>query len=231
MTSHVKKRRYNPNKINGQSPAATSRHLRVMTSCSESDVKTQTNKRLIRTACWAGVRAVLDVASPRSGIWARCRAPTPRSATPHYNAGRCCPLIPRTCHPRDCGCVWGIWPWWARRLGTERANGVLQENVRWSKIKHVNFVFHLHEAKIILIAIWIAIGIVIWIAIQKMYPFTRGIHCSIQQSASHCCSLFSHCYIAIHVISGFKLSRSRSRSSVYMGKNSWSKAIVGSRPG
>ena len=31
-----------------------------------------------------------------------------------------------------------------------------------------------------------------------MYPFTR---------ASYCCSLFSHYYIAIHLISGFKLSR------------------------
>ena len=39
--------------------------------------------------------------------------------------------------------------------------------------------------------IWIAIWIEIWILIQKMYPLTRDINCSIQQSASHCCSLFS----------------------------------------
>ena len=31
-----------------------------------------------------------------------------------------------------------------------------------------------------------------------MYPFTRDIHCSLQQSASHCCSLFSYCYILIY---------------------------------
>ena len=50
--------------------------------------------------------------------------------------------------------------------------------------------------------IWMAICIAIWMAIQKMYPFTRDIHhCSIQQSASHCCSWFSHCYITIHLIS------------------------------
>ena len=46
---------------------------------------------------------------------------------------------------------------------------------------------------------------------------TRGhaAFCSIQQIASNCCSLFSHCYIAMHLISGLKLSR----SSVYTGKN------------
>ena len=38
--------------------------------------------------------------------------------------------------------------------------------------------------------------------IQKMYPFTRNIHCSIQQSASHCCSLSIHFYISIQLISG-----------------------------
>ena len=49
----------------------------------------------------------------------------------------------------------------------------------------VSFFFpRLHEAKII----WIAICI----AIQKMYLFTRDIHCTIQQSTSHCCSLL-HC--------------------------------------
>ena len=31
-----------------------------------------------------------------------------------------------------------------------------------------------------------------------MYPFTLDNHCSIQQSASHCCSLFSGCYIQIY---------------------------------
>ena len=31
------------------------------------------------------------------------------------------------------------------------------------------------------------------------------IHCSKSQITSHCCSLFSHCYIAIHLISGLKL--------------------------
>ena len=31
-----------------------------------------------------------------------------------------------------------------------------------------------------------------------IYIGRDGIHCSIQQSASHCCSLFSHHYIAIH---------------------------------
>ena len=45
------------------------------------------------------------------------------------------------------------------------------------------------KQKIIQIAVWI----------------TRAIHCSIQQSESHYCSLFSHCYIAIHLISGLKL--------------------------
>ena len=49
-----------------------------------------------------------------------------------------------------------------------------------------------------------------------MYPFTWDIHCSIQQSASNCCSLFNHCYLAIHLITGLKLSRSLSRLSVYM---------------
>ena len=39
-------------------------------------------------------------------------------------------------------------------------------------------------------------------------PFTWDIHCSIQQIESHCCSLFSHCYITIHLISGLKLPRS-----------------------
>ena len=34
----------------------------------------------------------------------------------------------------------------------------------------------------------------------------------------HCCSLLSNYSIAIHLISGLKLSRSRSRSGVYMGK-------------
>ena len=33
------------------------------------------------------------------------------------------------------------------------------------------------------------------------------IHCSIQESASLCCSSFSNCYIAIHLISGLELSR------------------------
>ena len=37
-------------------------------------------------------------------------------------------------------------------------------------------------------------------------------------NASHCCSLFSHCYIAVHLISGFEWTRSRSRSSVNMGQ-------------
>ena len=54
---------------------------------------------------------------------------------------------------------------------------------------------HLHGAK----NIWIVIWIPIWIAIQKMYLFTWDIHCPIQQSASHFCSLFSHCYIAIYL--------------------------------
>ena len=58
--------------------------------------------------------------------------------------------------------------------------------------------------------IWITIRIVI----QKMNPFTQDIHCSLIQRASHCCSLFSHCYITIHLISGLKLSR----SSVFMGQ-------------
>ena len=35
----------------------------------------------------------------------------------------------------------------------------------------------------------------------EMYSFTQDAHCSIQQSTSHCCSLFNHCYIAIHLIS------------------------------
>ena len=48
--------------------------------------------------------------------------------------------------------------------------------------------------------------ITMWIMIQKMYLFTWDIYCSIQQSASHCCSLWIH---------GFKLSRSRSRLSFY----------------
>ena len=35
--------------------------------------------------------------------------------------------------------------------------------------------------------------------VQKMYPFTQDIYCSIQQSVSHCCLLLSHCYNAIHI--------------------------------
>ena len=54
----------------------------------------------------------------------------------------------------------------------------------------------------------------------ELYPFTRDIHCSLQQSASHCFSLLSNCYITIYLISGLKWSRSRSRSSVYTGQNS-----------
>ena len=50
---------------------------------------------------------------------------------------------------------------------------------------YIKQVPHLHGAKVNRIMIWIAF----WIAIQKMYPFTRDIHCSIQQSASHCCSV------------------------------------------
>ena len=38
-------------------------------------------------------------------------------------------------------------------------------------------------------------------------------------NASHCWSLFSHCYIAIYLISWLKLSRSGSRSSLYTGQN------------
>ena len=47
--------------------------------------------------------------------------------------------------------------------------------------------------------------------VQKMYPFTRDIQCSVQPSAPHC-SLFSHCYT-------MKLSRSRSFSSIYTIQN------------
>ena len=36
------------------------------------------------------------------------------------------------------------------------------------------------------------------------YPFRRDIHCSIPQSASHCYSLYSHWYIAMHLRSGLK---------------------------
>ena len=43
-------------------------------------------------------------------------------------------------------------------------------------------------------------------------------HCSLQQSASHCCSLFSHCYIAIHLLYGLKSPRLCSKSSIYKGK-------------
>ena len=56
-------------------------------------------------------------------------------------------------------------------------------------------------------------------ATEKLYPFTRDMHSSIQQSASHCCSSFSHSYIANHITSGLKLCRSRSRSSVYTVQN------------
>ena len=42
--------------------------------------------------------------------------------------------------------------------------------------------------------------------------FTQDINCSIQQSTSHCSSLFLHCYIANNLISGFILSKSLSRS-------------------
>ena len=66
--------------------------------------------------------------------------------------------------------------------------------------------------------IWITIWIAIWIAIRKIYPFTWYTHCSIKQSASHWCSLFSHCYIVINLISGLKLTRLQSRSSVYTGQ-------------
>ena len=54
---------------------------------------------------------------------------------------------------------------------------------------------------------------------------TGDIHCSIQQSASHCCSLFSHCCIGILLISGFKLSRSGSRCSVTRDKMSIQMAV------
>ena len=56
-------------------------------------------------------------------------------------------------------------------------------------------------------------------AVQKMHSFIWDIHCSIQQCTSHCCSLFSHCYIAVPLISGLILSRSQSRLSVYTGQN------------
>ena len=53
------------------------------------------------------------------------------------------------------------------------------------------------------------------------------LHCSVQQCTSHCCWLFTHCYIAIHHTSGLKLSKSQSRSSVYTGHNFWIQ--IGSR--
>ena len=49
-----------------------------------------------------------------------------------------------------------------------------------------------------------------------MYPFTRDIHCSVKLNALHWCSLFGHCYMAIHLISGLRLSISRCRSCIYM---------------
>ena len=49
-------------------------------------------------------------------------------------------------------------------------------------------------------------------------------HCSIQQSVSYCCSLFSHCNIAIHLISELKLSRSQSLSTDYKRQNSQSRS-------
>ena len=67
--------------------------------------------------------------------------------------------------------------------------------------------------------IWIMICFAIWISIQIMYPSTWDTHCSIQQSASHYSSLFSHCKTAIHLLCELKLSRSRSSSSVYTGQN------------
>ena len=101
----------------------------------------------------------------------------------------------------------------------ELAKRAEEENkqVQTEAIKRSKFTLlpHLHRAKLIWIIIWIAI----WIAIQKINPFTRDIHCSIKQSVSHCCSLFSHCYIAIHLKSESKLSRSQSRLSVYTGQN------------
>ena len=61
--------------------------------------------------------------------------------------------------------------------------------------------------------------------------FTWNIHCSQQQSASHCCSLtlFSHCYIAVYLISGLKLSRSQSRSSFTRYNLSRSRSLSRSR--
>ena len=58
--------------------------------------------------------------------------------------------------------------------------------------------------------------------IQKIHPFTRNIHSSIWQCASHLSSLFSHClmiHIAIHLISGLKWSRLWLRLSLYKGQN------------
>ena len=49
------------------------------------------------------------------------------------------------------------------------------------------------------------------------YLSTQDIHCSIQQNASYCSDI--HCHIAIHLISGLRLSRLRSRSSIYTRQN------------
>ena len=48
----------------------------------------------------------------------------------------------------------------------------------------------------------------------ELYLFTRDMYCLIQQSASHCCSLFSHSCFAIHIISKLNRYKTRSRSSV-----------------
>ena len=57
-----------------------------------------------------------------------------------------------------------------------------------------------------------------WSGLWSGSQSTCDIHCSLQQSASHCCSLFSHCYIAIDLLYGLKSPRLLSRSSIYKGK-------------
>ena len=62
----------------------------------------------------------------------------------------------------------------------------------------------LHGEKFIKIAVWIAILIAIWIASRRCTRLHGTCIVQYNKSASHCCSLFSNCYIAIQLISGLK---------------------------
>ena len=109
---------------------------------------------------------------------------------------------------------------------TRGINNSIQQSAsnNFSLFSHCYFAIHLLQgAKIIWIAILIAISIVIWNAIQKLYPFTRDIHCVhgttfLDPDRHQDCDPDNFDPCKWGLISGLKLFRSRSISSVYMGK-------------